>query len=80
MKHSIPISATFNAFKYINLTPSISFTDRMYTRKVRRDWDPAAAAEICDTTYSFYNVWDFNASLSLDTKIYGFFLPVKMRI
>ena len=76
MKHSIPISATFNAFKYINLTPSISFTDRMYTRKVRRDWDPAAAAEICDTTYSFYNVWDFNASLSLDTKIYGFFKPL----
>ena len=75
MKHSIPISATFNLFKYINLTPQISFTDRMYTSKVRRQWDPNAAAEVCDTSHSFYNVWDFSASMSLDTKIYGFFQP-----
>lgn len=77
MKHSIPISATFNLFKYLNLTPQISLNDRMYTNKVRRQWDPNAATEICDTTYNFYNVWDFSASMSLDTKIYGFFQPMK---
>lgn len=76
MKHSIPISATFNVFKYINVTPSVSLTDRMYTRKVRRSWDPNASAEVCDTNYSFYNVWDFNAAISFDTKIYGFFKPL----
>ncbi|MDE6490500.1 MAG: LPS-assembly protein LptD, partial [Muribaculaceae bacterium] len=76
MKHSVPISATFNLFKYFNLTPSVSLTDRMYTSKVRRQWDPAASAEVCDTTYSLYNVWDFSASMSLDTKIYGFFQPL----
>lgn len=77
MRHNIPVSATFSLFKYFNLTPSINLTDRMYTSKVRRQWDPNAAAEVCDTTYSLYNVWDFNASLSLDTKIYGFFRPMK---
>ena len=76
MKHSVPISATFNLFKYINFTPQISITDRMYTNKVRRQWDPNAAAEVCDTTYNFYNVWDFSASMSLDTKIYGFYQPL----
>ncbi|MDE6495236.1 MAG: LPS-assembly protein LptD [Duncaniella sp.] len=76
MRHSIPISATFNLFKYINLTPSINLTDRMYTSKVKRQWDPNASAEVCDTTYNFYNVWDFTTSLSLDTKIYGFFQPL----
>lgn len=76
MKHSVPISATFSVFKYLNLTPSISLTDRMYTQKVRRQWDPAASAEVTDTTYSFYNVWDFNAAVSLDTKVYGFFQPL----
>lgn len=76
MRHSIPISATFNLFQYINLTPSLNLTDRMYTTKVRRMWDPAASAEVCDTSYSFYNVWDFNASLSLSTKVYGFFQPL----
>ncbi len=77
MRHSIPISATFNVLKYFNVTPNIQFTDRMYTSKVRRSWDPNASAEICDTSYSFYNVWDFQASLSFDTKIYGFFRPMK---
>lgn len=76
MRHSIPISATFNLFKYLNLTPSINLTDRMYTTKVRRQWDPNASAEVLDTTYSFYNVWDFSAAVSLDTKIYGFFQPL----
>lgn len=76
MKHTIPVSATFNAFKYLNITPSINLRDRMYTSKVRRQWDPNASVEVCDTTYSFYNVWDFDAAISLDTKIYGFFQPL----
>lgn len=76
MRHSVPISATFQLFKYINITPSIQLNDRMYTQKVRRDWDPVAAKEIQDTTYSFYNVFDFTASLGLSTKIYGFWQPI----
>ncbi|MDE7393930.1 MAG: LPS-assembly protein LptD, partial [Muribaculaceae bacterium] len=76
MKHYIPISATFNVFKYINFTPSVTITDRMYTSKVRRQWDPNAAMEVCDTTHSLYNVWDVQASVSLDTKVYGFFQPL----
>lgn len=76
MRHNIPISATFNALNYINITPSIQITDRMYTSKIRRQWDPNAATEVTDTSYSFYNVWDFSTSLSLDTKIYGFFQPL----
>lgn len=77
MKHSMPVSATFNILKYINLTPSLSLNDRMYSSKVRRHWDEANGIEAMDTTYNFYNVWDFQASVSMDTKIYGFFKPMK---
>jgi len=76
IRHNIPISATFNLFRYFNITPSIDFTDRMYTSKVRRAWDPNASAEVCDTTYGFYNVYDFRGSISLDTKVYGFWRPI----
>lgn len=76
MKHYIPVSATFSIFKYVNLSPSITLNDRMYFQKVRREWDPNASAEVTDTTYGFYNVFDFNASVSLDTKIYGFWKPL----
>lgn len=75
MRHTMPISATFNLFKYLNLTPNITLNDRMYTSKIRRQWDPAASAEVQDTTYSFYNVFDFSGGVSLDTKLYGFFKP-----
>lgn len=76
-KHYIPISATFSLFKYINVSPQITLNDRMYTSKIRRQWDPNANMEVCDTLYSFYNVFDFNASLSFDTKLYGFYQPLK---
>lgn len=77
LKHYVPVSATFSLFKYINVSPSITLNDRMYTSKIRRQWDTQASAEVCDTTYSFYNVFDFNASVALDTKIYGFWKPMK---
>ncbi len=78
MRHSLPVSATFSIFNYLNLSPSVSFNDRMYTSKIRRQWDTQASREIQDTTYGFYNVFDFNTSLSFDTKVYGFYKPLKI--
>lgn len=77
MQHTVPISATFSLFKYINLSPSISVNDRMYSSKIRRQWDSQASCEVQDTTYGFYNIFDFNASIGFDTKIYGFWKPMK---
>ena len=76
MRHTVPISATFNVLRYINITPSVNLTDRMYTTKVKRHWDEEANIERLDTVHSFYNVWDFQASVSMDTKVYGFFQPL----
>ncbi|MDE6754948.1 MAG: LPS-assembly protein LptD [Muribaculaceae bacterium] len=78
LKHYVPISATFSLFKYINISPQISINDRMYSSKIRRQWDTQASREVMDTTYGFYNLFDFNASLSFDTKIYGFWKPLKI--
>lgn len=77
MKHQIPISATVQLFKYINLTTSFNFTDRMYMQKVRQDWDKEKQTVVRDTTLGFYNVYDYNLSLSLNTKLYGFYKPAK---
>lgn len=77
LSHQLPIQATFTAFKYFNITPSVRINDRMYFQKIRRDWDPNASAEVCDTTHGFYNLLDFSAQLSLTTKIYGFWKPLR---
>ena len=75
MSHVIPIQATFNVMKYFNITPSITLNDRMYTSKIRQQWDPNASAVVRDTSYSFYNIFDFSVAVSLSTKVYGFFKP-----
>lgn len=75
MNHSIPISGSFTLFDYINLTPSVNFTDRTYMRKYMRSWDEAAQHEVVDTLSGFYNVYNWNASVSASTKLYGFFIP-----
>lgn len=77
IKHSIPISASFNVLKYINITPSFNFTDRMYSNKVKQSWDNEKQTVQRDTVFGFYNVYDFNLSISANTKIYGFYKPLK---
>lgn len=77
ISHNVPISATFSLFKYVNTTASINLTDRMYFSKVMRDWDPQASAVVNDTLNGFYNVFDFNVGVSLQTKLYGFYTPMK---
>lgn len=74
-KHDIPISGNFTLFNYLNLSPSFSFTDRMYTNKVTRSWDTERQVEVADTTYGFHNVYDWRFSMGLSTKLYGFYVP-----
>lgn len=80
MKHEIPVSATFTLFKYFNLTPSVSYTERWYTRKVMKDWDPnlgTSGQEVnTDTIYGFHRIYNYNASLGVNTKIYGMYKPI----
>ena len=76
IKHSIPISATFTAFKYINITPSFNYTERWYSYKVNRAWDEERMREVRDTTYGFNRVYNYNLSVSANTKLYGFYKPL----
>ena len=73
--HTIPVKATFNLAKYINVTPSFNFTDRMYTQRIKRSWDQDTQKEVLDTVQGFYNVYNWNMAIDLNTRIYGFFVP-----
>ena len=75
LQHKIPISGNFTLLNYINVSPSLNFTDRMYTNKVNRSWDEGAQKEVCDTVYGFNNVYNWNFAVSMNTKLYGFYVP-----
>ncbi len=75
MQHRIPIDATFQLFRYINISPQFSFRDIMYTNRVIRSWDDKTQTEVADTTYGFYNLYDWSLGVSANTTLYGFYKP-----
>lgn len=77
LNHKLSSSASFMAFKYISITPSINFTDRMFFSRVDQSWNHELNQVQKDTVAGFYNVYNFNASVSLSTKLYGFYIPFR---
>ena len=77
MQHRIPLEATFQLLKYINLSPSFNLNGRTYFSRQRKSWDTAAGAERTDTVYGLYNLFDWNVALSANTTLYGFYKPLR---
>lgn len=77
MRHTIPISASFTLLKYINIVPMFNYTERWYSRKVNQSWDTENQSVVRDTIYGFNRVYNYNLSLSANTKAYVFFQPNK---
>ena len=75
MQHTIPISGNFTLFSYLNVNPSFNFTDRTYFNKTHKSWDAVNQREVTDTLSGFYNVYNWNLSLSASTKLYGMWVP-----
>ena len=75
MQHVIPISGSFTLFGYLNVNPSFNFTDRTYFNKTHKSWDAVNQREVSDTISGFYNVYNWNLSLSASTKLYGMYIP-----
>ena len=75
MSHVIPISASFTAFNYLNLTPSFNFNGYTVFKKFERSWDEENQKELVDTLTGFYNYYSYNMSLQANTKLYGYYTP-----
>ena len=77
MRHQIPVSATFNMLNYINITPSFNYTENWYTHKIEREYDVNTDRLVpSDTIYGFNRVYNYNASVSASTTMYGMFTPM----
>ncbi len=76
MMHRIPVSASFNLFRYVNITPNFNYNSRWYTTAIDQTFDPVKQQVVpMDTTYGFYRVYDYSGGISMNTKMYGFFKP-----
>lgn len=82
MNHNIPVSATFTLFKYLQISPSVNYTERWYTRKVNQEYNSDThrlEAASTDSINGFYRVSNYSASLSMSSKLYGMYKPLFMK-
>ncbi|MFV0391054.1 MAG: putative LPS assembly protein LptD [Paludibacteraceae bacterium] len=77
MQHNIPVSASFNLFNYITISPSFNYKERWYLYSVNKEWDEDAQQVVTTREKGFKRAYDFNLSVSANTTLYGMYIPNK---
>jgi len=78
-KHNTSLSLpSFSLFKYINLTPSVSYTERWYTHKLDKYYsynlDSEEETLETDTIYGFQRNYNYSFSIGSSTNLYGMYM------
>ena len=74
MQHRVPINLPIKLFKYFTWTTSVNLTDRMYLQYYEKDWaiDESGTGYVrTDTINQFNNVFSYDMSSNITTKLYG---------
>ena len=68
---TIPISTSFKAFKYFTVSPSVTYNERWFFQTLDKKWNNETQTLDVDSTYGFYSNRDVNASINMNTTLYG---------
>lgn len=73
IQHRVPISLTLPAFRFLTISPGVSYTERWFTKKQLLHFD--SKRNRLDTTIvpGFYTAREMTTSLSLSSAVYGMF-------
>lgn len=80
IKHTVPINATYNLFKYINANFSVNYNEYWYSKKLFQSFDFQEQKIDSNLSNGFYTARDFNVNANFSTRIYGIKLFDKGRI
>lgn len=70
-KHSIPVSASYNVLRFVNLSFGTAYTEYWLTDKIFRFYNRDLGRLDTIQNRGFYTARDFNANVNLSTRIYG---------
>lgn len=74
IEHTLPVSASFNLFNYINISPQFNYTEKWYFKKQERQWNPTTnQVDYLDPQYGFWRLYNYSASVSASTTLYGMY-------
>ena len=74
MQHRVPINLPIKLFKHFTWTTSVNLTDKMYLQRYEKDWvwDTIGSGHVAtDTINQFSNVFTYDMSSNITTKLYG---------
>ncbi|WP_295117216.1 putative LPS assembly protein LptD [uncultured Chitinophaga sp.] len=73
MQHQIPLSFSIPLGRSITLSPSVSYSEKWYTKKLNRTWNEADYK--IDSVYEngFYSMREVSTGMSLATSLYGMY-------
>ena len=71
VKHTIPVSTSFNLFKYFTFSPNLNYEEIWYLKKLNYSYNEVENGVRIDTTNSFSRAWSYNTAFSMSTRIYG---------
>lgn len=74
MQHRLPVNLPIKLFKYFTWTTSLNLTDKMYLQYYTRDWTldgNGLGHMVVDTINHFRNVFTYDVSSNVTTKLYG---------
>jgi len=69
--HSIPVSASYTIFRYINMSFNVNYNEYWYKEKLYQRWDNTDQKVDSTDMKGFYTARDFNAGVTFSTRIYG---------
>jgi len=70
-KHSIPVSASYNVLRFINLSFNTTYNEYWLTNRTYRFYNATEGKVDTIANRGFFTARDFNATMQLSTRIYG---------
>lgn len=71
MVHTIPISATYNVLRHLNMSFNVNYKEYWLTRRMYKFYDYQQDRLDTNMYHGFFAARDFNAGINFNTRIYG---------
>lgn len=78
--HNIPIGASYNVLRFINMSFNVNYNEYWLTQKMHRFYNYEGDTVQRNIDRGFYTARDFNAGMQLNTRVYGMKLFKKGKI
>ena len=73
MKHTLPISTSFNILKYFTVSPNFNYNEVWYPKELHYTYVPEEEGVRVDTLRRFSRAGWYSSGVSMNTRIYGFY-------